>query len=133
MIKLARFGTTGLLDTGAFGPFKGPTSRGSLPLSNESHPNLASGEDLNELKKGGFTLAASQSIMPTSLKLGDEFTLVDNEVIVAKVKVMKPKKFTIVKQVILPTIYSTGEVFEPQLQKSRRVIMVRSQKTWKCR
>lgn len=45
-----------------------------------------------------------------SLKVMDNFKYVENEIVVAKVRVMRPKAFEIKRTAILPTIYTTCEV-----------------------
>jgi hypothetical protein len=43
-------------------------------------------------------------------KLAENFVLQENEIIFGKVKVMKPKAYEQIKEIILPTVYSLAEV-----------------------
>jgi hypothetical protein len=56
------------------------------------------------------------------VKASDNFAIVENEIAVGKVRVMKPKMFEIKKQAILPTIYSLGEVRRPVAGGGKRII-----------
>jgi hypothetical protein len=48
-----------------------------------------------------------------STKPMDNFLFIENEVVIGKVRVMKPKLFELRKQAFLPTIYSIAEVKRP--------------------
>jgi len=47
------------------------------------------------------------------MKLGENFMIVDNDVFVAKVKVVKPKQYQAEKKIILPTVYNPAEIKLP--------------------
>lgn len=47
------------------------------------------------------------------LKLGENWTLVENDVMISRVRITKPKKFTAQKNVVLPTIYHVGLIKKP--------------------
>jgi len=47
------------------------------------------------------------------LRLSENYAIVEGDIITSKVRVLKPKKFKIVKNVVLPTLYYTGELVKP--------------------
>ena len=50
------------------------------------------------------------------MKLNENFTIIENDIIISKVRVLKPKKFKVIKTVILPTLYSTGQTILPEME-----------------
>lgn len=69
------------------------------------------------------------------VKASDQFVLVENEIILGKARVMKPKIFEVKKLTFLPTIYSIAEVKRPNFGGGRsKIILFRNyRQAKKCR
>ena len=52
------------------------------------------------------------------LRLSENYALVEGDIITSKVRVLKPKKFKVVKNVVLPTLYYSGELVKPTVNKT---------------